>query len=152
MIKFTLNWLDLISIEKETWRTATIDKADCTLSIVYSLLKINRKTYIIWKYPSNSLKYVVSTYLFGYRGIFRWFYFDSFELLWSGRKNHVGKKVPTWYIDFAECRRELERLGTQKLYLLFKLFLSFTEMHNCAWYLWTCPYIYIYIIYIYIYI
>ena len=47
------------------------------------------------------MKYVVSTYLFGYRGIFLRFYFDSFELLWSGRKNHVGKKVPTWYNDFA---------------------------------------------------
>ena len=47
------------------------------------------------------MKYVVCTYLFGYRGIFVQFYFDSFELMWSGRKNHVGKKVPTWYNDFA---------------------------------------------------
>ena len=39
---------------------------------------------------------------------------------WSGRKSHLGKKVPAWYNDFAfyvgnhvgivECRRELERL------------------------------------------
>ena len=44
MIKSTLNWLGLISIEK-TWQTATIDKDDCTFSVVYSLLKIKSKVY-----------------------------------------------------------------------------------------------------------
>ena len=44
MIKSTLNWLDLISIEK-TWQTATIDKDDCTFSVVYSLLKIKSKVH-----------------------------------------------------------------------------------------------------------
>ena len=37
----------------------------------------------------------------GIEGYFLRFYFDSFELLRSGRKNHVGKKVLTWYNDFA---------------------------------------------------
>ena len=37
----------------------------------------------------------------GIEGYFLRFHFDSFELLGSGRKNHVGKKVPTWYNDFA---------------------------------------------------
>ena len=35
-------------------------------------------------------------------GIFLQFYFNSFELPFlSDTKNHVGKKVPTWYSDFA---------------------------------------------------
>ena len=46
MIKSILNWLDLISVEKKTWQTATIDKDDCTFSVVYSLLKIKSKAYI----------------------------------------------------------------------------------------------------------
>ena len=46
MIKLTLNWLDLTSIEKKTWQTAMIDEDDCTFSDVYSLLKINSKVYI----------------------------------------------------------------------------------------------------------
>ena len=44
-IKWTINWLDLISIEK-TWQTATIDKDDCAFSVVYSLLEIKSKVYI----------------------------------------------------------------------------------------------------------
>ena len=35
MIKSTLNWLDLISVEK-TCQTATVDKDNCTFSVVYS--------------------------------------------------------------------------------------------------------------------
>ena len=46
MIKSTLTWLDQISMEKKTWYTATIDKDDCTFSVVYSLLKIKSKTNI----------------------------------------------------------------------------------------------------------
>ena len=44
-IKSTLNWLDLISIEK-TWQTRTIDKDDCFFSVLYSLLEIKSKVYI----------------------------------------------------------------------------------------------------------
>ena len=44
-IKWTLNWLDLISIEK-TWQT--IDKDGCTFSaVVYSLLEMKSKVYIV---------------------------------------------------------------------------------------------------------
>ena len=46
MIKQTLNWLDLISTEKKTSQTVTIDKDDCAFSVVYSLLKIKSKAYI----------------------------------------------------------------------------------------------------------
>ena len=56
MIKSILNWLDLISAEKKTWQTATVDKDDCTFSVVYSLLKIKSKAYIfenILKIPWN---------------------------------------------------------------------------------------------------
>ena len=42
-IKWTLNWLDLISIEK-TWQT--IEKDGCTFSVVYSLLEMKSKVYI----------------------------------------------------------------------------------------------------------
>ena len=49
MIKSTLNWLDLTSIEKKTWQRATIDKEDCTFSVVCSLLKIKSKAYIFEK-------------------------------------------------------------------------------------------------------
>ena len=45
MIKSTLNWLDLIYVEK-TCQTATVDKDNCTFSVVYSLLKIKSKVYI----------------------------------------------------------------------------------------------------------
>ena len=41
--------MDLISAEKKTWQTATIDKDDCTFSVVYSLLKIKSKAYISLK-------------------------------------------------------------------------------------------------------
>ena len=54
MIKLTLNSSDIISIEKETWQTVTVDKDDCTFSVVYSLLKIKNKAYIyenIFKIP-----------------------------------------------------------------------------------------------------
>ena len=54
MIKSTLNGLDLISIEKKTWQTVTIDKDYCTFSVVYSLLKIKSKAWIfenVFKIP-----------------------------------------------------------------------------------------------------
>ena len=78
MIKSTLNWLDLISIKKKTWQTATIDKGNDTSSVVNSLLKIKSKAN--WKCLWSSLKYVASTYCLGI-GNFSWFYFDSFKLL-----------------------------------------------------------------------
>ena len=34
-------------MEKKTWQTATIDKEECTFSVVYSLLKIKSKAYIL---------------------------------------------------------------------------------------------------------
>ena len=46
MTKLTLAWLDLISIEKKIWQTATINKDDYTFWVVYSLLKIKSKTNI----------------------------------------------------------------------------------------------------------
>ena len=46
MIKSTLNWLDLITIEKKIWQTVTIDKDDCTFLVVYSLLKVKSKVNI----------------------------------------------------------------------------------------------------------
>ena len=48
MIKSTLKWLDLTSMKK-TWQTATIDKEDFILSVVYNLLKIKGKE-CVWKY------------------------------------------------------------------------------------------------------
>ena len=45
MIKLTLNWLDLTSIEK-IWQTAMTDKDDCTFSVVYSLLKRVKHIYL----------------------------------------------------------------------------------------------------------
>ena len=47
MIKLTLNWLDLISTDKKTSQTVMIDKDDCIFSVVYSLMKIKSKAYII---------------------------------------------------------------------------------------------------------
>ena len=55
MIKSTINWLDLIFIEKKK-HGRQIGKDDCTFSVVYSLLKIKRKVYIfenIFKIPWN---------------------------------------------------------------------------------------------------
>ena len=58
---------------KKTSQTVTIDKDDCAFSVVYSLLKIRVKHI----YLKISLEFL------------------------GGRINHVGKKVPTWYNDFA---------------------------------------------------
>ena len=55
MIKSTLNWLDLISIEKK-WQRATMDKDDCIASVVYSLLNIKSKVKHI--YLKISLKFL----------------------------------------------------------------------------------------------
>ena len=88
----TLNWLYLISTEKRTWQTVTIDKNNCNFSVVYSLLKMKSKAYI-FENVLNSLKYVVCICL----GIG---FFSCFILIvwniWSGRKNHVGKKMSRW--------------------------------------------------------
>ena len=46
MIKSTLSWLDLITIEKKIWQTVTIDKDDCTFLVVYGLLKVKSKANI----------------------------------------------------------------------------------------------------------
>ena len=57
-----LNWLDLMSTEKKTSQTVTIDKDDCTFSVVYSLLKIKSKAYIfeniftIFKWQNKSCR------------------------------------------------------------------------------------------------
>ena len=56
MNKLTLYWLDLIIEKKKTWQTATINKGDCTFSVVYSLLKIKSKANIyeiIFEKPWN---------------------------------------------------------------------------------------------------
>ena len=47
MIKSTLQWLYLVSTGKGTWQTAMINKDDCTLSVVYSLIKIKGKAYVL---------------------------------------------------------------------------------------------------------
>ena len=42
--------------EKKTWQTATIEKDDCTFSVVYSSLKIKSKAHIfenVFKIPWN---------------------------------------------------------------------------------------------------
>ena len=41
--------------------------------------------------------------------------------------------------DFLQCEKfECLRFRHTKV-IQKKLFLSFVEMHNCIWYLWTCP-------------
>ena len=69
MIKSTLNWLDLISIEKNM-ADNTIYKDNCTFSVVYSLQKIKSKATIF--------EYVASTISCFGKGIFLGFYFNSF--------------------------------------------------------------------------
>ena len=59
--------MDLISTEKKTSQTVTINKDDCAFSVVYSLLKIKSKAYI----------------------------FENIFTILNDRINHVGKKVPT---------------------------------------------------------
>ena len=46
MIQLTLNWLNLISIEKKHGRQQQMDTDDCTVSVVYSLLKTKSKAHI----------------------------------------------------------------------------------------------------------
>ena len=86
-----MNW---ISIEKKTWQTATIDKDDSTFSVVYSFLKIKSKAYIfknVFKIPWN-MQWARICLGIGILIVLNF---------WSGRKNHVRKKVLMWYNDFA---------------------------------------------------
>ena len=98
MIEPTLNWFDLISIKK-TWQTVTLDKDDCTFSVVYRLLKIKSKAYIF----KISLKFleICSKHIFARL----WGFFSCFILIvlnfWSGRKSNVDKKVSMWNSDFV---------------------------------------------------
>ena len=86
----TLNLLD----GKKTWQTATIDKDNFTFSDVYSLLKVMSKACVL-KYLWNSLKYVVSTYLFGYRDF-------SQVLFWSFWTFQVSEKISST----KKCQRD----------------------------------------------
>ena len=62
--------------------------------------------------------------LFGYKGFFSGFILILLDF-WSGRKNHLGKKVPSdtmillftsaILLAFAQCQNELERLNIFKV-------------------------------------
>ena len=88
----------------------------------------------IWKYLKNSVKCVVSTYLLRYRD------FSPVLNFWRGRKNHVSKKVLTWYIDFAFhvgnhvgiCRMSALVRKTALPSLTLAIVLSHQENWNCC--------------------
>ena len=116
MIKSTLNWLDLISIEKNM---ADNDNWQRQLHFLSWLQFAKDKSKYIWKYLRNSLKYVVSIICLG-KGIFLGFYFDSFELLKWKKEIMLAKKywrdtmillfMSAITSGFVECCHELERL------------------------------------------
>ena len=118
MIKSTLNWLHLISIEKNMAENDNRQRQLHFLSCL-QFAKDKEQSKYIWKYLWNSLKYVVSTICLG-KGIFIGFYFDSFELLNGKKKITLAKKcwcdtmillfTSAITLAFAKCRHELERL------------------------------------------
>ena len=118
MIKSTLNWLDLISTEKKTSQTVTIDKDDCAFSVVYSLLKIKSKAYIseniftIFKRQNKSRRQKSA----GRR--------DTMILLFTS----------TIASAFAECQRKLERLEILTCFVLyFQNFKQISKFSNDLW-------------------
>ena len=141
MIKSTLNWLDLISIEKNM---ADKDNWQRQLHFLSWLQFAKDKSKYIWKYLWNSLKYVVSIICLG-KGIFLGFYFDSFELLKWKKKIMSAKK---WRCDtmillfksaimsaFAECRHKLERLWMGKMNICsYTLFTAITNSVSCFYF------------------
>ena len=65
------------------------------LSQLFTVGKDKEESIYIWKCLWNSLRICLST------GIFLQICFDSFDTFELAEKNHVCKKVPTWYNDFA---------------------------------------------------
>ena len=114
---------------KKTWQNTTINKGNCTFSVVFSLLRWRVK-HIYLKISLKFLEICTKHAICLGLEIFLQFYFDSFKLLrWqkpSAKKCYVITMILLFMsaimVAFAECWCELKRLNLLKLLQFYHIF------------------------------